>query len=126
MHLTLRRLSAAVAALFLIATVAGTAAGAGTRYTGQLQWVHGDSLTLGRTVGERLVLKTADGSYQLTFDGKGPRYLAGQRITVTGSRSGNRISVESLAVAADGTGGTGSTSTVVASTTKKVAVLLFN
>jgi len=126
MHLTLRRLSAAVAALFLIATVAGTAAGAGPRYTGQLQWVHGDSLTLGRTVGDRLVLKTADGSYQLTFDGKGPRYLAGQRITVTGSRSGNRISVKSLAVAVDGTGSGGSTSTVVASTTKKVAVLLFN
>ena len=126
MHPTYRRVSASLVGLIFAATLAGSAAG-GARWTGELQLSHGDDFAAGRSVANRLVLRTSDGAYLLSFDGAGPRHLAGQRVTVTGARSGDRITVGSIAAAADGTSaGNTNTSLTVSSTTKRIAVLLFN
>jgi chitodextrinase len=126
MHAAARRVAALLVGILVAATVAGPAA-AGERFTGQLRLVHGDSFASGRSVGNRLVLTTADATYALEFAGQGPRHLAGRTVTVAGDRSGHRITVSSLAVAAGGTSdGSTTAAETTATTTKRVAVLLFN
>jgi hypothetical protein len=128
MHTTARRVSAFLAGIVFAATLASSAAGAAPTYTGELESMHGDAFSAGRSVNNRLLLKTADRKYLLAFDGRGPQHLVGRRVTVTGTQSSGKITVGSLQLAA--AGGTGSTTTgtttTVASTTKNVAVLLFN
>lgn len=128
MDRTARRVSALLAGIVIAATVAGAAAGAAPRYTGQLVSMHGDAFSKGRSVANRLLLQTADHTYLLAFDGQGPQRLVGRSVTVTGTQSNGKITVGSIQLAAEG--GTGSTttgtSTTVASTNKNVAVLLFN
>jgi chitodextrinase len=128
MHTTGRRASAFLAGIVFAATLASSAAGVAPSYTGELESMHGDAFSAGHSVNNRLLLKTADRKYLLAFDGRGPQDLVGQRVTVRGSVNSSKISVSSLELAA--AGGTGSkgtgTSTTVASTTKNVAVLLFN
>jgi len=125
MHPTSRRLCASLVGLIFAVTIAGSVAG-GARWTGELQLTHGDDFRAGRSVADGLVLRTADSTYLLAFDGRGPRHLAGKRVTVTGTHSGNRITVSSIA-AAGGTSDGGTTSSLTtAATTKRVAVLLFN
>ena len=128
MHTTARHVSAFLAAIVLAATLASSAAGGGARYTGELVSMHGDAFGEGRSVANRLLLQSADHTYLLEFSGRGPEHLVGRTVTVTGTRSGSKITVATLQLAAaGGTGGTGTgTSTTVASTTKNVAVLLFN
>ena len=127
MSSTMRRLGALLVGMLLATLVSGTAA-AGSHYVGQLQWVHGDDTRSGRAVSERLVLKGDydSATYTLAFSGRGPTQLAGKHVDVTGSRHGATVDVTSLAVAAGGSSSDTGTSTTVASTTKYVAVLLFN
>jgi chitodextrinase len=128
MHTTPRRLSAFLAGIIFAAALASSAAGVAPSYTGELVSMHGDAFSKGRSVANRLLLQTADHTYLLAFDGRGPQQLVGRRVTVRGSLSNGKITVGSVQLAA--AGGTGSTttgtSTTVASTTKNVAVLLFN
>ena len=124
MRTTHRRVSATLVGLIFAVTLAGSAAG-GARWTGQLQVVHGDDFGAGRSVGSRLVLKTADGTYVLASVSRGLRHLAGQRVTVTGTKSGDRITVSAVGTGGTSDGATTST-TAAAATTKRVAVLLFN
>ena len=127
MHAAARRVAALLVGILVAATLAGPVAG-GSRLTGQLRLVHGDSFATGRSVGSGLVLKTADATLALDFPAREPRHLVGQTVTVTGERRAGRVKVDSLAVAAGGTSGGSTTAdaTVTATTTKKVAVLLFN
>src|SRR3972149_1222970 len=70
---------------------------AGPRGPGGPQPPRGGDSRAGRSVADGLVLRTADSTYLLAFDGRGPRHLAGKRVTVTGTHSGNRITVSSMA-----------------------------
>jgi chitodextrinase len=117
-----RRVSLLAVALLglVLAAPAGAAAAGPSSFQGQLHLAHGDDFSHGRATYD-YSLTTADGSsYSLAFNGgRGPaNFLNGATVQVGGSLSGHTVTVSNSKLV--------SPATVVASTTKRIALMLVN